>query len=118
MAEFFPVGIINKPEKATALPFLPVKKIDNIKVNAKEGTLSLEQYLQRLHLASFIVVHKGAIVYEKYFTMLPEDQHTLQSSPRSLPPPLYCSWPMPERLTSASPLNATSRNSAAPTGRA
>jgi CubicO group peptidase (beta-lactamase class C family) len=41
--------------------------------------VSLEEYLRQKHISSFIVVHKGTIVYEKYFTMLPEDKHSLQS---------------------------------------
>lgn len=79
MAELFPVGIIQQPTNAFAFRYLPQKSIDSIQVKLKSGTLSLEQYFKRLHLSSFIVVHKGSIVYEKYFSMLPNDQHTLQS---------------------------------------
>ena len=79
MSEFFPVGIINKSNKPYLFPINPKKSFDKIVIKSKKDSLSIEDYLKKLHIASFIVVHKGAIVYEKYFSMLPEDQHTLQS---------------------------------------
>lgn len=79
MSEFFPVGIINKPAQSNKFPVKPVKAIENISVQIKKDTLSFENYLKKLHIAGFIVVNKGNIAYEKYFSMLPEDQSTLQS---------------------------------------
>ena len=79
MSEFFPVGIINKSNKPYLFRINPKKSFDKIVIKSKKDSLSIEDYLKKLHIASFIVVHKGAIVYEKYFSMLPEDQHTLQS---------------------------------------
>src|SRR5690606_22430233 len=79
MSEFFPVGIINKADKSYDFPVKFEKAIEAIQIQTEKDTLSFENYLKKLHLASFIVVHKGTIVYEKYFSMLPEDHHTLQS---------------------------------------
>lgn len=79
MSEFFPVGVIHKATTPYQFRVNPKKSIDNIIIKSKSDTLSLEGYLKKLHLGSLIVVHKGTIVYEKYFSMLPEDQHTLQS---------------------------------------
>ncbi len=79
MSEFFPVAIINKPTTSYVFPTNPKKSFNDITIKTETETLSFEDYLKKLHLASFIVVHKGTIVYENYFSMLPEDQHTLQS---------------------------------------
>lgn len=79
MSEFFPVGIIYKSDQPYLFESKPTKSFDNIMVNSGKGNVSLESYLKELHIASFIVVHKGSIVYEKYFSMLPDDKHTLQS---------------------------------------
>lgn len=79
MHEFFPTAIINKPANAYTFRITPNKSIGSIPVKTKSGSVGLEAHLKQLHLASFIVVQKGAIVYEKYFSMLPEDQHSLQS---------------------------------------
>ena len=79
MSEFFPVGVINKSLQTYEFRINPKKSIVNINVTSKSEKLSLEQYLNKRHISSFIVVHKGSVVYEKYFSMLSEDQHTLQS---------------------------------------
>lgn len=79
MSEFFPVAIIEKPNTPYQFQYKPKKAFDAITIKTKTNTLSFDDYLKKLHVASFIVVHKGTIVSEKYFSMLPEDQHTLQS---------------------------------------
>jgi CubicO group peptidase (beta-lactamase class C family) len=79
MSEFFPVGIIQKSSQPYLFPNNPKKSFSSIIINSKTGSHSFEDYLKKLHIASFIVVQKGAIVYEKYFSMLPDDKHTLQS---------------------------------------
>lgn len=79
MSEFFPVAMINKAGQSYPFQYRPKKSFDNITVKSKKETLSLETYLKKLHIASFIVIHKDTIVYEKYFSTLPEDKHTLQS---------------------------------------
>jgi hypothetical protein len=79
MSEFFPVGVINKALQTYEFRSNPKKSIEISMSIQRSETLSLEQYLNKRHISSFIVVHKGSVVYEKYFSMLPEDQHTLQS---------------------------------------
>jgi CubicO group peptidase (beta-lactamase class C family) len=79
MSEFFPTAIIHKATTPYQFHFKPKKSIDSISLKLKSGTVSFEEYLRKKHIGSFIVVHKGTIVYEKYYTMLPEDQHSLQS---------------------------------------
>jgi CubicO group peptidase (beta-lactamase class C family) len=79
MSEFFPVGIIDKPRQPYPFRYNPGKSLENITVKSKKDTVALEKYLQNLHITGFIVVHKGTILYEKYFSMLPEDRHSLQS---------------------------------------
>ncbi|MCE7043172.1 serine hydrolase [Dyadobacter sp. CY312] len=79
MSEFFPTGIIHKSSQPYQFRHNPIKSLDTISIKSGKEKLSLEAYLKKLHVASFIVVQKGAVVYEKYFSMLPEDRHTLQS---------------------------------------
>ncbi|WP_316767929.1 serine hydrolase domain-containing protein [Pedobacter frigiditerrae] len=79
MSEFFPVGVINKSSQPYQFRSSPKKLVENIIITSKKGTATFEDYLKKLHVASFIVVQKGNIVYEKYFSTLPEDQNTLQS---------------------------------------
>ena len=79
MSEFFPVGIIRKSSQPYLFPKNPKKSFNKIIIKSKTGAHSFEDYLKKLHIAGFIVVQKGAIVYEKYFSMLPDDKHTLQS---------------------------------------
>lgn len=79
MSEFFPIGMINKSAKPYQFLYVPKKSFNDIVIKSKKDSLSFEGYLKKLHIASFIVIHKGTIVFEKYFSMLPEDQHTLQS---------------------------------------
>jgi CubicO group peptidase (beta-lactamase class C family) len=79
MSEFFPVTQIKKP----AVPFRfiekPMAAINGIKVKSGNDSIGLDAYLQQLHINSFIVVHKGNIVYERYFTMKKDELHTLMS---------------------------------------
>lgn len=77
MSEFFPTAIIHKATTPYQFGFKPQKSIDILKLDS--GTVSFDEYLRKRHINSLIVVHKGRIVYEKYFSMLPEDQHTIQS---------------------------------------
>lgn len=79
MSEFFPIGMINKSDKPYPFIYKPKKSFNSISIKSKNDTLSFEDYLIKLHMVSFIVVHKGVIVYERYFSTLSEDKHTLQS---------------------------------------
>lgn len=79
MSEFFPVAVINKADKPYVFQSRLSKGVEDIKVSSDGKSLSLADYLGKLHIAEFIVIHKGSVVYEKYNTILPQDQHTLQS---------------------------------------
>ena len=79
MSEFFPTALISKADKPFQFQIKPSKEIEEIVYKSKKDTLSIEKYLRKLHISSFIVVSKGSIVYEKYFSMHPQDQHSLQS---------------------------------------
>lgn len=80
MSEFFPSATINKPDVPFPFTEKPLKKIENINLVNGKDSLRLDDYLKQLHINSLIVVHKGNIVYERYFSMQPEERHTLQSS--------------------------------------
>jgi CubicO group peptidase (beta-lactamase class C family) len=79
MSEFFPTGIIHKADVPNKLHYKPKKSIEKLELALESDTVLLEEYLRKKHINSFIVLHKGVVVYEKYFTMLPQDQHSLQS---------------------------------------
>ena len=79
MSEFFPSANIAKPETAFPLIPKPVKAIEQIMLKNGDDSILFESYLQKLHVNSMIVVHKGNIVFEKYFSMQPGEHHTLQS---------------------------------------
>ncbi|RYY54634.1 MAG: class A beta-lactamase-related serine hydrolase [Chitinophagaceae bacterium] len=79
MSEFFPVAVISKPAKPAVFPVSAKKNVEQLSITSKGKQIPLEDYLRKKHIASFIVVKKGTIVYEQYFSMLPGDQHTLQS---------------------------------------
>lgn len=79
MSEFFPVAIIDNQPLAYRFGEKPLQVIEDIQVPVGKERLRFEQYLERLHINALIVVHKGEVVYEKYFSMLPHELHTLQS---------------------------------------
>ena len=79
MSEFFPAAIIEKPARAFSFIEKRVKAIERIKVKKGNDSLVLDEYLKKMHVNSVIVVHKGGIVFERYYSMQPGEQHTLQS---------------------------------------
>ena len=79
MSEFFPTAIIAKPETAFHYNKSPIHSIEQIKIKKGKDSISLNEYIQSKHLNSIIIVHKGKIVFEKYYSMQPMEQHTLQS---------------------------------------
>lgn len=80
MQEFFPVAVISRPAVPFRFTEKPLKAIEAITVTSGKDQLRLDDYLQSLHLNSMIVVHRGAVVYERYFSMQPDERHTLQST--------------------------------------
>jgi len=104
MSEFFPTGIINKPNQAYPFRVDPKKSIESINATTKKGTFTFDAYLRKLHIASFIVIHKGNIVYEKYFSMFPEDQHSLQSITKVITSTLITSLINEKKINSNLPI--------------
>lgn len=79
MSEFFPVAIIDKPIEPFKFKEKPLKDFADIKLKTGSDSLNFVDYLKSKHINGLIVVHKGNIVFENYFSMRPEEQHTLQS---------------------------------------
>src|SRR5262249_50142499 len=79
MSEFFPVGIIEKFEKTFPLQLKIDNSIADIIVKENEVNTTFEKYLQSVHLSSIIILHRDTILFEKYYGMLPDELHTLQS---------------------------------------
>jgi CubicO group peptidase (beta-lactamase class C family) len=104
MSELFPVGIVYKSSTPYVFNYSPKKSIDNISITSKNSAFAFEEYLRKLHITSFIVVHKGTIVYEKYFSMLPEDQHTLQSVTKVITSTLITSLINRKKIDSSQPI--------------
>ena len=79
MSEFFPTSVIEKPATTFAFKEQPLKAIEEIKVKSGGKEIGLDAHIQAKHINSIIVLHKGTIVFEKYYGMYPMEQHTLQS---------------------------------------
>lgn len=77
MSEFFPTAVIHKPASAYPFRYKPKKAIDSLRLDS--NAVSFDEYLRARHIRSLIVVQKGTIVFERYFSMLPQDRHTIQS---------------------------------------
>ena len=79
MSEFFPSAVIEKSATPFRFAEKPLKAIERIVVKSGKDSLVLDDYLQSQHINSLIVVHKGNIVFERYYSMQPLEQHTFQS---------------------------------------
>ena len=79
MAEFFPIGLIYKPTASFSFQNSINSAIADLPVHTKQDTSTFEKVLKSIHVNSIIIVHKGKILFEKYYGMLPDEQHTLQS---------------------------------------
>jgi len=66
MAELFPARTISKAEEISEFPAYP-RNFDAIKVRLGEAEVSFDEFLSRNHTQGIVVVHHGAIVYERYF---------------------------------------------------
>ena len=79
MSEFFPVAIIEKPIETFAFYSSINNSIGEIVVRQDDANTTFEKYLLSKHVSSIIILHKDTILFEKYYGMLPEELHTLQS---------------------------------------
>lgn len=66
MAELFPARTISRGEKSSELPRYP-RDLGSITMMVGEQEVSFAEFLKRNHTQAIVVVHHGAIVYERYF---------------------------------------------------
>ncbi|MBN3791769.1 serine hydrolase domain-containing protein [Burkholderia sp. Ac-20353] len=67
------------------MPVDPVPNLDTLPVTIGGETLTLDDYLRRTATDGFIVVHRGRVVYERYFDGLRPDQpHAWASMTKSV----------------------------------
>jgi len=79
MSEFFPVAIIEKPTETFPFNSSINNSIGEIVVKQDDASTTFEKYLLSKHVSSIIILHKDTILFEKYYGMLPDELHTLQS---------------------------------------
>jgi hypothetical protein len=79
MSEFFPVAIIEKPIETFPFYSSINNSIGEIVVKQDDASTTFEKYLLSKHVSSIIILHKDTILFEKYYGMLPDELHTLQS---------------------------------------
>jgi CubicO group peptidase (beta-lactamase class C family) len=86
ISEIIPVANISRGSgQATVLQFTP-KDLSGLLFTSKDGNeMSVQEMLTRTYTDGFIVLHKGDVVYEKYFNaMTPNTRHLLMSVSKSL----------------------------------
>lgn len=106
MSEFFPVAMINRSTQPLPLPSAPLKGLDTMLIKAGDRRMGFEDYLKSMHTVSFIVVHKGTVVYERYFSMQPGDKHTLQSVTKVITATLISSLVNEHKIVLGQPIEA------------
>ncbi len=79
MSEFFPTSLIYKPSKPGSFKSKSSEAIGKIQIKTDTLIMSFEDYLLKEHVNSIIIISKGNIVFEKYYSMPEEGLHTLQS---------------------------------------
>src|SRR5581483_11873404 len=77
-SEVFPAAVLHRAAPERALPVHLRPEIGNFKLDpSRHKTLSV--WLPSSSIDGFIVVHKGAVVYEQYPHMQPSDLHLIMS---------------------------------------
>jgi CubicO group peptidase (beta-lactamase class C family) len=87
MQALFPTGAIPRGEGGVrALVKSRALNVETLSFKDADGqTTTVADYFKREHVDGFIVMHKGFIVYEGYFSsMKPTDQHLWQSMTKSV----------------------------------
>lgn len=77
--------IANDPENVRALP-ADRQSLDGITFEDAQGSrISLDHFLARSHTDGFVVLHKGRLIYERFFNgMTPRTPHILMSVSKSM----------------------------------
>ena len=87
---FLPTATIKAATVPTQLKVSLDTSIDSLVIDTAEAACTVPELLEDLHTDSIVVVHKGEIVYEKYFnTMNVNSHHLLQSVSKSILGALY-----------------------------
>ncbi|HEY1075302.1 MAG TPA: serine hydrolase domain-containing protein [Fontimonas sp.] len=89
MAQFFPHQVVARDGAVRALPVVESEmgeRVGALEVASPLGRLSLEQMLAdpRSRVQSYLVLHRGRVVYERYPGMRPTDNHVWWSSAKVL----------------------------------
>jgi CubicO group peptidase (beta-lactamase class C family) len=77
--EFLPHALIHRDGPIAQLAERPRADLPQAQVRTPLGTLSLEEYVQRGPVNGVVILHQGAIVYERYPRMRRIDKHLLMS---------------------------------------
>ncbi len=90
VSQFLPVATIGGSKSPVNLPQSIDPTIDFVKVEVEGKTYSVPELLEDIDTDAIVVLHKGSIVYEKYFNaMTPTSLHLLQSVSKSILGALY-----------------------------
>jgi len=83
--ETSPTAGISRASSALALPSRPVADLDNVQFEVDGQQIKLSSYLHDTYTDGFIVLHKGKVVYERYFDSFgPRQQHIWASMTKSI----------------------------------
>jgi CubicO group peptidase (beta-lactamase class C family) len=77
--EFLPHALIHRDGPIAQLAETPRADLPQAQVRTPLGTLSLDEYVQRGPVNGVVILHQGAIVYERYPRMRRIDKHLLMS---------------------------------------
>jgi CubicO group peptidase (beta-lactamase class C family) len=77
--EFMPHALIHRDGPIATLAEAPRDDLPQTPVHTPLGTLSLDDYVRRGPVNGVVILHRGAIVYERYPRMRRIDKHLLMS---------------------------------------
>lgn len=76
MSLFFPTAQVPRSGSISMLPYNIQKSVGSMTYrNSKGETFSVDEHFEKFPVDGMIVVKNGAIVYERYKTMRPDDKH-------------------------------------------
>lgn len=77
MGQFFPHQMVSRAGPVRVLNTAPRPSVGELRVTTALGNLSLEQMLKhpQAQVQGFVVVHRGAVVFERYSGMQARDAH-------------------------------------------
>jgi CubicO group peptidase (beta-lactamase class C family) len=84
MTEFFPHALIARNGPVSPLETNWMPEVGEFMVETIYGKLALSDFIQRMAVDGFLVLHRGKIVYETYPRMSPLDKHMWMSLSKTL----------------------------------